>query len=97
MPPLSFFRGYRLFNSKLSHSLRAQFGSDIKANAVHGSSTADNAKEIITGIFGVVEFDKTGNIDMGETAILGYCIRICTCVSCRTARRRRWCVVETCD
>lgn len=55
-----------LMNPSAYCSLRAQFGSDVKANALHGSSTVESAKEIITRVFGGVEFDKTGNVDTGE-------------------------------
>ena len=41
-------------------SIRAQFGQDVKANAVHGSSTADHAKESIKLVFGDVEFSSDG-------------------------------------
>jgi len=39
-------------------SLRAKLGQDVKANAVHGSSTADHAKESIKLVFGDVEFSS---------------------------------------
>ena len=47
-------------------SIRAQFGSDIKANAVHGPSTQENAKAVISEIFGDLKTRSDGTVDEGE-------------------------------
>jgi len=44
-------------------SIRAQFGSDVKANAVHGPSTAENAQLVIGEIFGDVKTTQHGKLD----------------------------------
>jgi len=41
-------------------TIRAQFGQDIKANAVHGSSNLEHAKEHIQLVFGDMEFASDG-------------------------------------
>ena len=40
--------------------IRAQFGQDIKANAVHGSSTNEHAQQSIKLVFGEMEFTPDG-------------------------------------
>ena len=48
-------------------SLRALFGVSALANAVHGSSSTDQAHDEIETIFGKVEFNPNGNVkDEGE-------------------------------
>ena len=42
--------------------LRAQFGSDIKANAIHGSSSALHAEESMKLIFGDLKFNPDGTV-----------------------------------
>ena len=49
-----------------SYSIRAQFGTDIKANAVHGPSTEDNAKEVIQELFGDLQTKTDGSVDAGN-------------------------------
>ncbi len=46
----------------ISFSLRAQFGTDIKANAIHGSSTSHHAIESMKLIFGDLEFNPDGTV-----------------------------------
>ena len=43
-------------------SIRAQFGTDVKANAVHGSSDVEHAKEHIKLVFGDMEFSADGTV-----------------------------------
>ncbi|XP_013400544.1 thioredoxin domain-containing protein 3 homolog isoform X4 [Lingula anatina] len=52
-------------------SIRAQFGSDVKANAVHGSSDVEHAKEAITAIFGDLVFEKDGTLKGEEIPLEG--------------------------
>ena len=51
-------------------SLRAQYGQDIKANAVHGSSTQEHAKESIKLVFGEMEFNADGTVKGRGLALL---------------------------
>ena len=53
----------------LFSSIRAQFGVDIKANAVHGPSTEDNAKQVIQEVFGDLQTKTDGSVDAGERQI----------------------------
>lgn len=47
-------------------SIRAQFGLDIKANAVHGPATEENAKSVINEIFGDLKTNPDGTVDAGK-------------------------------
>lgn len=51
-------------------SIRAQFGADVKANAVHGPTTEENAKTVIGEIFGDLKTNSDGTIDKGEFVVL---------------------------
>ena len=42
------------------YRIRATFGQDIKANAVHGSSNSEHAQTAIKEIFGDLEFTADG-------------------------------------
>ena len=44
------------------YRIRAQFGTTIKENAVHGSSNPDHAKKNIDMIFGELEFNADGTV-----------------------------------
>lgn len=48
-------------------SIRAQFGTDVKSNAVHGASTEEDAKAVIEQLFGKVVIDEDGHLDMGKS------------------------------
>ncbi|CAH1788236.1 unnamed protein product [Owenia fusiformis] len=43
-------------------TLRAKYGKDVKANALHGSSSVNHAHEGIKEIFGDLEFNKDGTL-----------------------------------
>ena len=51
--------------------LRAQYGHDIKANALHGSSTAEHAMESMKLVFGdSLEFNPDGTVKgRGESVL----------------------------
>ena len=45
-----------------SFRIRAQFGTDIKQNAVHGSSNEEHASKNIKLVFGDLEFTPDGRV-----------------------------------
>ncbi|CAH1788238.1 unnamed protein product [Owenia fusiformis] len=47
-------------------TLRAKYGKDVKANALHGSSSVNHAHEGIKEIFGDLEFNKDEETGEGE-------------------------------
>ena len=51
--------------------LRAQYGHDIKANALHGSSTAEHAMESMKLVFGdSLEFNPDGTVKGRGVSVL---------------------------
>lgn len=45
------------------HRLRAQYGHDVKANALHGSSSVEHAKQSMKLVFGQeLEFNEDGTV-----------------------------------
>ena len=51
-----------MFNYSFYFSVRASFGKDIKANAVHGSSDVNRAQEEMKLVFGDVQFNADGTV-----------------------------------
>ncbi len=70
-------------DSLISFRLRAQFGTDIKANALHGSSTEDSAKEAVKLVFGEeVEYNEDGTVKItGESVSQSISQQVSQCVS----------------
>jgi len=58
------------------YRLRAQFGSSIVANAVHGASNRISADNEINLIFGDVDFDKEGLTSGFLYALLPFAVQI---------------------
>ena len=54
---------YSIFEMFIYCRLRAQYGHDIKANALHGSSTVEHAVESMKLVFGEsLEFNPDGTV-----------------------------------
>lgn len=52
-------------------SLRATFGTDAKANALHGESNEESARRVMTEMFGEIKFQSDGRVvDVGELSPL---------------------------
>ena len=46
------------------------FGTDIKSNAIHGSSNVDHAASNIKLVFGELEFNTDGTVQGSVSAVL---------------------------
>ena len=51
-----------MYRDAMFYRLRAKYGTDIKANALHGSSNVLHAADNIKMMFGDIEFNADGTV-----------------------------------